>query len=156
PRYDYNQIMYKLDLDDPRLVLPVPIYDVARDDKANRFATRPQLASGAQRRIAFFALDRPHDGAVPVFAEGSEGRSRLRIGESASTRSNGAGAPLFYVLDASAKAAPATVVPLYEFINDGDGTRTYSTDAALQTEGFRREKQPLGLVWPNPLGTELN
>ena len=26
PRYDYNQIMYKLDLADPRLVLPVPVY----------------------------------------------------------------------------------------------------------------------------------
>lgn len=26
PRYDYNQIMYRLDLSDPRLCLPVPIY----------------------------------------------------------------------------------------------------------------------------------
>src|SRR5262249_53218743 len=26
PRYDYNQVMYKLDLADERMVLPVPIY----------------------------------------------------------------------------------------------------------------------------------
>jgi hypothetical protein len=28
PRYDYNQIMYRLDLDDERLKLPVPVYEV--------------------------------------------------------------------------------------------------------------------------------
>src|SRR5262249_5221531 len=30
PRYDYNQIMYRLDLADHRLNLPVPIYRLAR------------------------------------------------------------------------------------------------------------------------------
>ena len=29
PRYDYNQVMYQLDLSDPRLALPVAIYEVA-------------------------------------------------------------------------------------------------------------------------------
>src|SRR5947209_632238 len=29
PRYDYNQVMYKLDLSDPRLNLPVPVYAAA-------------------------------------------------------------------------------------------------------------------------------
>src|SRR6185295_12036738 len=29
PRYDYNQIMHALDLDDPDLALPVPIYESA-------------------------------------------------------------------------------------------------------------------------------
>ncbi len=31
PRYDYNQIMYRLDLDDPRLTRPVPYYEVEGD-----------------------------------------------------------------------------------------------------------------------------
>lgn len=35
PRYDYNQIMYRLDLDDPRLVLPVAVYEVA--DNGGRY-----------------------------------------------------------------------------------------------------------------------
>jgi hypothetical protein len=29
PRYDYNQVMYRLELDDPRLELPAPVYAVA-------------------------------------------------------------------------------------------------------------------------------
>ena len=36
PRYDYNQIMYQLDLSDPRLALPVPIYVVHEQDSAVR------------------------------------------------------------------------------------------------------------------------
>jgi len=35
PRYDYNQIMYRLDLDDPRLALPVAVYQV-RDKRGGR------------------------------------------------------------------------------------------------------------------------
>ena len=29
PRYDYNQVMYQLDLADPRLALPVAVYEAA-------------------------------------------------------------------------------------------------------------------------------
>ena len=32
PRYDYNQIMYALNLDRPALQLPVPIYESARGE----------------------------------------------------------------------------------------------------------------------------
>ena len=35
PRYDYNQIMYRFALDDPRLTLPVAIYRVAEPTVAN-------------------------------------------------------------------------------------------------------------------------
>lgn len=45
PRYDYNQIMYRLDLEDPRLALPVAVY-------------RP-----GEALPAYFALDRPAAGA---------------------------------------------------------------------------------------------
>ena len=64
PRYDYNQIMYQLDLSDPRLALPVAIYEdsvglrappprlVTKASPADREATPP-------RPVAFFAPDRP-------------------------------------------------------------------------------------------------
>src|SRR5204863_5688120 len=45
PRYDYNQVMYRLDLGDARLALPVPVYDLARPKES--------------QRPTFFALDRP-------------------------------------------------------------------------------------------------
>ena len=56
PRYDYNQVMYKLDLDDPRLDLPVPISSVE-----GRLLPR---SPGHWRR--FFALERPRAGTVPI------------------------------------------------------------------------------------------
>ena len=40
PRYDYNQLMYRLDLADPRLFLPVPIYRVTAEDGSPRYMTR--------------------------------------------------------------------------------------------------------------------
>ena len=48
PRYDYNQMVYRLDLDDPRLFLPVAIYRVP--GATPRYRTRDALpadASGA-------------------------------------------------------------------------------------------------------------
>jgi hypothetical protein len=56
PRYDYNQILHKLDLGDPRLNLPVPIYEVD-----GRYATK-----SPGHRVAFFALDRPGKATIPV------------------------------------------------------------------------------------------
>ena len=48
PRYNYNQIMYKLDLADSRLVLPVPVYDLssARNDTSPPFVTGGHLDPG--------------------------------------------------------------------------------------------------------------
>ena len=56
PRYDYNQILYKLDLADPRLHLPVPIYRVE-----GRLAPK-----SPGHPIPFFALDRPGSGTIPI------------------------------------------------------------------------------------------
>ncbi len=56
PRYDYNQVLYKLDLDDPRLNLPGPIYEVD-----GKYAPK-----SPGRRVAFHALDRHGPGTVAV------------------------------------------------------------------------------------------
>jgi hypothetical protein len=56
PRYDYNQILYKLDLADPRLNLPVPIYEVQ-----GRYVPK-----SPGHPVAFFALDRPRPDTIPV------------------------------------------------------------------------------------------
>ena len=73
PRYDYNQIMYKLDLTDERLALPVPVYELTDPDGSRRFATLNQLPEGkAAQPIAFFALDRPTAGAVAVYQRSTE------------------------------------------------------------------------------------
>ena len=75
PRYDYNQITYRLDLGDPRLNLPRPVYEV---DGTYRFGP----VTG--RSPVFFALDRPGTGTVPVgsfhvLAGGSPNESKTTL-----------------------------------------------------------------------------
>jgi len=40
PRYDYNQIMYRLSLDDSRLVMPVPVYEIHGEDGRTQYLVR--------------------------------------------------------------------------------------------------------------------
>lgn len=60
PRYDYNQIMYRLTLDDPRLMLPVAVYRVRETNGAPRLLLRDQIerANAWERieEVACFAL----------------------------------------------------------------------------------------------------
>ncbi len=77
PRYDYNQIMYKLDLSDPRLNLPVAI---------DGFGS-PDDVKAPSRHIEFFALERPGEGTVPVFEQTSrDGERRLVVDQSRGRR----------------------------------------------------------------------
>ena len=57
PRYDYNQITYRLDLDDPRINLPRPVYEVGGSYRFGPVTGRTPV---------FFALDRPGTKTVPV------------------------------------------------------------------------------------------
>lgn len=67
PRYEYNQLMYGLSLDDPRLSLPVAVYEVRAGETAEglergtRWGTWKDVRSwGAQARVlrvAFFAIE---------------------------------------------------------------------------------------------------
>ena len=70
--YDYNQMMYSLDLDDSRLYLPVSVYSVGMPA---RFATKTTLASDHSSLPApvFFAPDRPRAGTVAVYQSAVDG-----------------------------------------------------------------------------------
>jgi len=91
PRYDYNQIMYRLALDDPRLVLPVAVYQVQNTDKSVRFLLRDQVEASAAwervQRVGWFAMppSRQPEGLVSVYATGPEGYalSTERLGSEA-------------------------------------------------------------------------
>lgn len=101
PRYNYNQLMYKLDLASPAVQLPVPIYQLAGAEGI--FARREQvLENGNEDQIEdipFFALatqlDEPD--IIPIYQVVESGQVLLsREGE---------GEPLFYGLD------PEIIVP---------------------------------------------
>lgn len=144
PKYEYNQIMYKLDLLNARLALPVPVYSLSKTGIPDRFAT----LKGVPRRerdlpIAFFAPDQPAEGTVPVFQQ----KGTLVIGGKANKGSSA----LFYALPADTQKPPATTLALYEYVRASDNKRAYSTDASWSENGFRRSEQPLCYVWKNPM-----
>jgi hypothetical protein len=156
PRYNYNQIMYRLALDDPRLALPVPVYRVRGQHSAARYLLRDDLdAEGAWEGIEavpFFAIPprAAHDGLVPIFAASNE---RGMVLSSHALSEAGGSLPIFYALPASpARPQPDSpaIVPLYEYTRIADGSRLYSTDPALPDKTLQRASEPLCRVWRNP------
>ena len=131
PRYDYNQVMYRLDLSSPRLALPVAIYDLSKDGILDRFATVHEATGDSP--IAFFAPDVPGANIIPVTVGGLK----------------------FYALSQDTPTPPPTTTPLYEFVRDSDGKHAYTTDASWSREGFRKSEKPICLVWKNPMTVTL-
>jgi len=155
PRYDYNQIMYKLELDDPRVALPVAIHQQSEsipDRFAARAAAKPEEAMAAPdlARVAFFALDQPGVDTVPVSnSKTSAGHFSLSVELTPRTDPTKPEFQ-FFAVAANTKNPPATTVPLYEYIEKGSGRRAYSTETSLKLTGFERQEKPLCRVWRNP------
>lgn len=150
PRYNYNQILYKLDLSDDRVKLPVAVYRVRDSNSTDRYVTRSRMPTeGQPTAIAFFALDRPVPGAVPVFeSRDAEGHSTLRAG---SIVESDEGVPLFYALASDADDPPATTRPLYEFVHRESGRRLYATAQDAPAAGYQATGRIVCRVWENPL-----
>jgi hypothetical protein len=157
PYYDYNQIMYKLDLADLRLVLPVPVYRSMRADGTAQFATRRDLpADSTSAEIAFFACDRPATGLLAIYeVPAPEGAPRLGTGETAMPEAMEKLRPVFYALPADHDPNLPTAVALYEFASAEGQRWDYSTDANRSLSGFTRSKRPAYFVWKNPLSLAI-
>ncbi|UCD52784.1 MAG: hypothetical protein JSW27_09120 [Phycisphaerales bacterium] len=147
PRYDYNQIMYRLRLDDPRVALPAPVYRLSGDndcqlgvggDAANRAAS-----------VAFYAIEpnRGGDDLIPVYAQNG------RLTAERPARSE---APLFFALSADdVTSENARIVGLYECRHTDSGQYRYDTDPQVEKAGWRRAEKPLCRVWEAPAGPLL-
>jgi hypothetical protein len=134
PRYDYNQVMYRLDLGDGRLAVPVPIYDLSAGKVPDTFGT--VHAAKGKKSLAFFAPDRPLPGSRPVLA----GKDGLRLGKEGDPRA------LFHALPSHGPVVPRTL-PLYEYRQrDGSG-RAYSVGPRLTLSGYERAEAPVCRVW---------
>lgn len=152
PRYNYNQIMYRLDLIDSLLYLPAPVYRIKNKRTNWLYLQREMVDSMDAWRliedIPFFAVppDRKLKGMIPVFAEKEKGKIRLQVKTSEDQREGED--PLFYGLPELWKQnSSPMVVPLYEFL-DEDGTYFYSVYS--EKEGMKRSKKPVCRVWKNP------
>ena len=154
PRYDYNQIMYQLDLDDPRLALPVAIYkgNSIPDRFATRAATKPDEAVPLPdlNEIAFFALDQPGVDTVAVCESETAGGHPSLIVDDPPTNDSAKRRVRFHALAVNSKNPPASTVPLYEYIDASGDRRVYATDEALTLQGFVRQERPICRVWPTP------
>src|SRR5262249_52103752 len=60
PHYEYNQVMYRLSLDDPRLALPAPVYRLKGKAGERRYLLKPEVDAGNGweriKEIPFFAV----------------------------------------------------------------------------------------------------
>ncbi len=154
PRYNYNQLMYRLDLSDPRLSLPAPVYSLSPLGGPEGFAMGGEIDAAGQwasvQSIPFYAIPPAQKTAdmLPIYATAAKGGIAL----TATAPTAGAKA-LFYALPASPlpsdKPAP-NIVPLYEFTDVATRQRWYAPDASGLPPGAVRGATPLCRVWRNP------
>ena len=158
PRYDYNQLMYRLELDDPRLILPVPVYQLA--DSAGRidYASRDELGTSDRWSLVqsapFCAMpaDRPRPGMIPIYRQTMtvDAAQVVVLGSAPAVASD---KPLFLAFPADAPQQPC-LAPLYEYRHAASAARCYATADPADAAWSRADK-PLCLVW-KPSGKPLN
>jgi hypothetical protein len=149
PRYDYNQILYRLDLDDPRLPLPVPVY-AQGDTTPGQLVTKHDIAPHAKPLApSFLAPDRQASGTLAVGWNGAACDSKRRLVTGAAAVD-----VLFYALPADANAHSSSTVALYEY-TQADGRHIYAVDPAVVPTDYVRASQPLAYVWSNPIKVQL-
>ncbi len=166
PRYNYNQMMYRLDLNDPRLYLPSPVYRIKEKKSVFSYRMRQKIDSLKSWKevqdIPFFALppDRSIEGSIPVFAVNEKGK--MRFTTKTPGKQDKSAKPLFYGLPDTEPTAVTPngkwefnspmLVPLYEFL---DAKGVYSYSVKKDQAGLKRSERSVCLVWKNP-STLLN
>lgn len=143
PRYDYNQVMYRLDLGEPRTALPLAVYDQSGEGLPDAFSLRMR-ASG---RPAFFALDRPLPESVAVYLSAEPGRPAELAVQPAAAENLQPRGPVFYALPHTIDSSPAHTIPLYGYSSPDGRRRSYAL-AGKGPEGWKQDPAPLCRVWP--------
>jgi hypothetical protein len=151
PRYNYNQVMYQLDLSDPRLVLPVAVYRLSEGGGPPRFATADRLDGSRRPSVAFFACDREAEGGIPICERKTNaGHVLLRRGSGSKGRDGAEPEALFYALPAEMQDPPAATVPLYEYVHQDGVKRDYLPGDSRSLADYHRVEPPICRVWRDP------
>jgi hypothetical protein len=156
PRYDYNQIMYRLNLDDHRLALPVAVYQI-RDKQGKISYLLRDVVEKADKwnfveSIPFYAIEpaRAYEELVPIYAYTVPGKNAQTIGLTLK-RPNDSAKPLFYVLPPTDLTNENShIAPLYEYRHADTGQRLYCINAQLHKKGWVRMEKPLCRAWKAP------
>ena len=145
PRYDYNQIMYRLDVANPQIHVPVPIYQVSSNAQQH-FATINALsaseAAGLIGAAAFYAYDQESEGLVAVYHSHPCAKDPL-------TTDPLQGGEIAFYARTEPIAGNDAMVPLYRYVNEETQTAHYSL-GETGDDGFTRDDEPLVFVWENP------
>jgi hypothetical protein len=151
PRYDYNQIMYQLNLAGSRLSLPVAVYQIrdkqGRIDYLLRDGVEKTNKWDSVESIPFYAVEpnRAGEGLIAVYAGGAR---RIKLSTEHPYPSV---EPVFYALPAKGpKSENSCIVPLYEYYHTEDRRRIYSTKPDIKTKGWTRTEEPLCRVFKAP------
>jgi len=92
---------------------------------------------GEPEAPAFFALDRPIKGSVPIRVA----KDRLKVGDADDI-------PLaFHAIPADIKDPPPGTAPLFEHRGPDGEWPVYSTEPDLKKAGYKRAEKPLCRVW---------
>lgn len=121
PQYEYNQILYRLDLDDSRLLLP------------------ESMEGGPDWRVdRFYAMTRPAVDLVGFVSFG--GRLQAVSGSSLTQKI------AFYA--AGRAGVHQAMVPLWEWLPEVPGEAAfYSVNREQQRDGYRLQTEPVAWVW---------
>ncbi|MHC4605012.1 MAG: hypothetical protein ACYS6W_16980 [Planctomycetota bacterium] len=165
PHYDYNQIMYRLNVNDSRLALPVAVYQI-RDKQDGMGTPRDYLLrDGVEKAgkwdfvesIPFYVIEptRANEDLIPVYVHKVPGQ-KGRVLSLTVKRPNVSAVPLFYALPPTNLVNEnSCIVPLYEYRRADTGQRLYSIEARLGKKGWIRTENPLCRVWKAPPDTLL-
>ena len=137
PLYDYNQIMYRLQLDDPRLNLPVPVYS-----RPGATAATWSMVRNGIENPKFFALPKSGNGTVAIGRDEATGRL-IRLAKAANA--------LFHVVTDPAAIGMNNLLPLQEWtqVHQGQTVFSYGTDSPRNGK-WQRSSESLGYIWPVP------
>ncbi len=151
PRYNYNQIMYRLDLSDSRLTLPAPVYETKRDHcrhyaTGNAFPDNPPDSV----RVPFYAIppDRAMDGTLPVcrVPTGQQGQLAVKTDSKAASEQ-----VVFRALPVNAPPKKEkSTKELFEYRHRETGDRIYRTANHPPSGNYERGSEPLCRVWTSP------
>lgn len=169
PLYDYNQLMYRLSLDDKRLSLPAPVYLVKNKKDKETYYMRESVDSlhlwAEIQKIPFFAIPvkEGYSNLIPVYSLQTDLGTKLILEPSKSHPAK----LLFYALPMAARNVKpknvnsidnederkqnSSLVFLYEYKNNKSNKIFYSVDPNLVSETIIRKTEPLCKVWMNPL-----
>jgi len=163
PRYDYNQIMYRLNLDDPRLALPVAVYQVRDRQNGKDYLLRDGVEKARKwdlvESIPFYAVEpgRADTNMVAVYAVKIRAKSGQKTCCLTVKCPDAPAVPLFYALPPAQTVENSKLKTqnLYEYCHADTGQRLYCTEPDLDEKGWTRTKNPLCRVWKAPPETPL-